>query len=67
MNIADLLASDGRELEEGFNTMRLFIERFYRSDMVQRLFFEADRTDYLGVSGLDQQGGIGLRLDTGFD
>ena len=42
---ADLLASDGRELEEGFNTMRLFIERFYRSDMVQRLFFEADRSE----------------------
>ena len=42
---ADLLATDGQELDEGFNTMRLFIERFYRSDMVQRLFFEADRSD----------------------
>lgn len=42
---ADLLARDGREFEEGFNTMRLFIERFYRSDMVQRLFFEADRSE----------------------
>ncbi len=42
---ADLMASDEREFEEGFQTMRLFIERFYRSDMVQRLFFEADRSE----------------------
>lgn len=27
----------------GFNTMRLFVERFYQSNMVHNLFFEADR------------------------
>jgi flavin-dependent dehydrogenase len=41
----NLLATDEQAFDEGFNTMRLFIERFYRSDMVQRLFFEADRSE----------------------
>ncbi len=27
----------------GFNTMRLFVERFYQSNIVHNLFFEADR------------------------
>jgi flavin-dependent dehydrogenase len=42
---ASMLAMDAQVFEEGFSTMRLFIERFYRSDMVQRLFFEADRSE----------------------
>jgi len=47
--------SDGREADPelhtedddqyllGFNTMRLFVERFYQSNIVHNLFFEADR------------------------
>ena len=42
---ADVLATVGPELDVGCNSLRLFIERFYRSDMVQRLFFEADRSE----------------------
>ncbi len=29
----------------GFRSMQLFVERFYRYDMVQHLFFEADRNE----------------------
>jgi len=31
----------------GFNTMRLFVERFYQSNIVHNLFFEADRNPQL--------------------
>ena len=31
----------------GFNTMRLFVERFYQSSIVHNLFFEADRDPQL--------------------
>jgi flavin-dependent dehydrogenase len=39
----DLHAADDREYLLGFNTMRIFVERFYHSDMVRNLFFEADK------------------------
>lgn len=38
-----LHAEDDEEYLLGFNTMRLFVERFYQSDMIHNLFFEADR------------------------
>lgn len=38
-----LHAADDQEYLLGFNTMRLFVERFYHSDMVHNLFFEADK------------------------
>ncbi|MGZ8217411.1 NAD(P)/FAD-dependent oxidoreductase [Methylomagnum sp.] len=39
----ELHAADDQEYLLGFNTMRLFVERFYHSDMVHNLFFEADK------------------------
>jgi flavin-dependent dehydrogenase len=39
----ELHAEDDRDYLLGFNTMRMFVERFYQSDMVHNLFFEADR------------------------
>jgi flavin-dependent dehydrogenase len=38
-----LHADDDGDYLLGFNTMRLFVERFYQSNMVHNLFFEADR------------------------
>jgi flavin-dependent dehydrogenase len=39
----ELHAEDDEDYLLGFNTMRLFVERFYRSNIVHNLFFEADR------------------------
>lgn len=39
----ELHAGDDEEYLLGFNTMRVFVERFYQSDMVHNLFFEADK------------------------
>jgi flavin-dependent dehydrogenase len=39
----ELHDADDRDYLLGFNTMRLFVERFYQSDMVHNLFFEADK------------------------
>jgi flavin-dependent dehydrogenase len=39
----DLHAEDDRDYLLGFNSMRMFVERFYHSDMVHNLFFEADK------------------------
>jgi flavin-dependent dehydrogenase len=39
----DLHADDDADYRLGFNTMRLFVERFYQSNIVHNLFFEADR------------------------
>lgn len=38
-----LHAEDDEAYLLGFNTMRLFVERFYQSGIVHNLFFEADR------------------------
>lgn len=38
-----LHAGDDEAYQLGFNTMRLFVERFYQSNIVHNLFFEADR------------------------
>ncbi len=38
-----LHSDDDEDYLLGFNTMRLFVERFYQSNMVRNLFFEADR------------------------
>ena len=38
---------DEADYQQGFQTMYLMIERFYRSDMVNNLFFEADRVKRL--------------------
>jgi flavin-dependent dehydrogenase len=38
-----LHAADDENYLLGFNTMRLFVERFYQSNVVHNLFFEADR------------------------
>jgi hypothetical protein len=37
-----LHAEDDAEYLVGFNTMRAFVERFYQSNMIHNLFFEAD-------------------------
>lgn len=39
----ELHAKDDESYLLGFNTMRLFVERFYQSNIVHNLFFEADR------------------------
>lgn len=39
----ELHAEDDENYLLGFNTMRLFVERFYQSNIVHNLFFEADR------------------------
>ena len=39
----DLHRVDDQDYLLGFNTMRAFVERFYQSDMVHHLFFEADK------------------------
>ncbi len=39
----ELHAEDDEAYLLGFNTMRLFVERFYQSNIVHNLFFEADR------------------------
>jgi len=39
----DIHSGDDEEYLLGFNTMRLFVERFYQSGMVHNLFFEADK------------------------
>lgn len=38
-----LHAEDDEAYRLGFNTMRLFVERFYQSNIVHNLFFEADQ------------------------
>jgi flavin-dependent dehydrogenase len=38
-----LHAGDDEDYLLGFNTMRMFVERFYQSSIVHNLFFEADR------------------------
>lgn len=38
-----LHADDDEAYQLGFDTMRLFVERFYQSNIVHNLFFEADR------------------------
>jgi flavin-dependent dehydrogenase len=38
-----LHVEDDEAYQLGFNTMRLFVERFYQSNIVHNLFFEADR------------------------
>jgi flavin-dependent dehydrogenase len=38
-----LHAKDDEDYQLSFNTMRLFVERFYQSNIVHNLFFEADR------------------------
>jgi flavin-dependent dehydrogenase len=43
----ELHAEDDRDYLLGFNTMRTFVERFYQSDMVHNLFFEADKHPHL--------------------
>ncbi|MDD2759787.1 MAG: tryptophan 7-halogenase, partial [Methylomonas sp.] len=43
----DLHAADDQAYLLGFNTMRLFVERFYQSNIVHNLFFEADRNPEL--------------------
>lgn len=43
----DLHTEDDEAYALGFNTMRLFVERFYQSNIVQNLFFEADRNPEL--------------------
>lgn len=40
-----LHAGDDDEYTLGFCSMQLFVERFYRHDMVHNLFFEADRDE----------------------
>ncbi|MDD1621221.1 MAG: FAD-dependent oxidoreductase [Methylococcaceae bacterium] len=39
----ELHAVDDDDYMLGFNTMRMFVERFYQSNIVHNLFFEADR------------------------
>ncbi len=39
----ELHAEDDEAYLLGFNTMRMFVERFYQSNIVHNLFFEADR------------------------
>ena len=41
----DLHKPDDDDYTLGFRSMQLFVERFYRYDMVQHLFFEADRNE----------------------
>jgi flavin-dependent dehydrogenase len=41
----NLHTADDVDYDLGFNSMRLFVERFYRYDMVSHLFFEADRNE----------------------
>lgn len=41
----DLHGPDDDDYTLGFRSMQLFVERFYRYDMVQHLFFEADRNE----------------------
>jgi len=36
---------DDERYESGFRTMQLIVERFYQSDLVSNLFFEADRDE----------------------
>lgn len=43
----ELHAEDDEAYWLGFNTMRLFVERFYQSNIVHNLFFEADRNPEL--------------------
>lgn len=43
----DLHSKDDEDYVLGFNTMRRFVERFYQSDMVHNLFFEADKHPHL--------------------
>jgi len=43
----NLHAADDEDYLLGFNTMRLFVERFYQSNVVHNLFFEADRSPEL--------------------
>lgn len=43
----ELHAEDDEAYLLGFNTMRLFVERFYQSNIVHNLFFEADRNPEL--------------------
>ena len=40
---ADLHAADDTDYELGFSTMQVFIERFYLTDLIHNVFFEASR------------------------
>jgi len=42
---ADLHAVDDADYELGFSTMRVFIERFYHTSLMNNVFFEAGRDD----------------------
>lgn len=42
---SDLLSEDYRAYDLGFRTMHIIIDRFYRSDLVQNLFFESHRQE----------------------
>ncbi len=42
---ADLHAVDDTDYDLGFSTMRVFIERFYHTSLMNNVFFEADRDD----------------------
>ena len=42
---ADLHAVDDADYDKGFSTMRVFIERFYHTSLMNNVFFEADRDD----------------------
>ncbi|MEE9426327.1 MAG: NAD(P)/FAD-dependent oxidoreductase [Methylococcales bacterium] len=42
---ADLHAVDDADYDLGFSTMRVFIERFYHTSLMNNVFFEADRDD----------------------
>lgn len=41
----DLHAVDDADYDLGFSTMRVFIERFYHTSLMNNVFFEADRDD----------------------
>lgn len=41
----DLHAVDDADYDMGFSTMRVFIERFYHTSLMNNVFFEADRDD----------------------
>ncbi len=43
----NLHREDDKKYHLGFRSMRLFVERFYRYDMVHHLFFEADRNEQI--------------------
>ncbi len=42
---ADLHSVDDTDYDLGFSTMQVFIERFYHTDLIHNVFFEAERDD----------------------